>query len=130
MVSDSFWYLLLAQFFAGLLWAAYELATFLLLLETIPQHERTSVMSLYNMANAGAMVAGATVGGFVLHQLGLGHAAYLWVFGGSLVLRAGTIALLARLHPPACFPDAVRIIPTAVRPSSGAMSEPVLPTPE
>lgn len=124
MVSDSVWYLLGVQLFAGVMWAAFELSSFLLLLETIPQHERTSVMSIFNMANAAAMAAGSMAGAALLHRLGTDHTAYLWVFGISLVLRAATVGLLARLHPPTRDPGRAL---TPKLPAGIALNDPVVP---
>ena len=127
MVSDSFWYLLAAQFIAGTMWAAYELATFLLLFETIHESERTSVLTTFNVCNYAAMFGGSAIGGFLLRRLGEDHSAYMVLFGASLGARALTLLLLARIAP-FSLPRPVRIATTslAVRPNEGSIDEPVL----
>ena len=40
---------------AGAAWGAYELALVLLFFETIPEAERTSLLTLYNVANSAAL---------------------------------------------------------------------------
>ncbi len=109
MWSDSFVYLLAVQLLAGVMWAAYELSTFLLLLDAIPQAERTSIMTTFNLANASSMVAGSILGGMLLHRLGTDHAAYMTIFGVSLAARAATLLLLLRLHPPHLRPEPLAI---------------------
>lgn len=99
MTSGWFGYLLAVQLVAGVIWAAYELSTFLVILETIPDNERTSIMTTYYLANSAAMVGGALIGGAILNDLGKSHDAYMIVFGVSLAARALSILLLRRLMP-------------------------------
>ena len=46
LVSNNFGWLIFVQVLAGLTWAAYELAMFLLFFETIDAAERTSMLTL------------------------------------------------------------------------------------
>ncbi len=98
IASDWLPYLTGVQFLAGMIWAGYELATFLLMLDTIPPPERTSVISTFNLANAAAMVAGSVLGGAALHWLGEDHHAYMVLFTASFAARCGTLVLLLRLE--------------------------------
>jgi MFS family permease len=129
--GDSILYLLIVQFVAGAVWAAYELATFLLLFETIREEERTSVLTTFNFANAVAMVAGALLGGALLGGLGTDHTAYMVIFGISGVVRLGTLPLLARsVGKPLTMQMEPMPVPTgvlAVRPNLGAIERPLLP---
>ena len=61
LVSQSFWYLAALQVASGMFWAAYELAMALLFLEAIPRNQRTSLLTLFNLGNSTAMVAGGLV---------------------------------------------------------------------
>jgi len=128
LLSDDFTYLVVIQTLSGLAWAAWELGTMLLVFETIRAEERTSILTSFNLANALAMTLGSLVGGLLLHQLGETWLAYAWVFGISSVLRLATVPLLRRV------PDVrVRVVPlatrtVAVRPSSGSLERPVLPS--
>jgi MFS family permease len=126
IVSESYLYLLVVQLGAGVAWAAYELATFLLFFETIPEDERTSVLTTFNLANASAQVSGSVLGGVLLNMLGENHAAYYVVFGVSSVVRALTLLPLARVvrAPSEVVPMATRTV--AVRPSAGGLDQPVL----
>lgn len=129
--SDEIWYLFLVQLVAGAVWAAYELATFLLLFETIAEEERTSVLTTFNLGNALAIVGGSTLGGAVLSTMGSDHAAYMAIFAISGGVRLLTIPLLGRAARDLPEPSApIEPVPTrvvAVRPNLGSIERPVLP---
>jgi MFS family permease len=113
---------------AGTAWAAYELATVLLVFEAIPAHERTTLLTLFNLANAVAMVAGALCGGLLLDAFGRGQTAYFALFLISSALRGATLVLLRGI-PDVPLPEAVpslRLL--AARPSAGSIERPVIAT--
>lgn len=130
-VSGEFWYLLGIQLLSGVLWAAYELSTFLLFFETIRQEERTSVLSAFNFANCAAILLGSMIGGGLLGLLGESHAAYMVVFCVSLAARVLGVGLLARLQPPRrqgrAFPPSLT---TALPAASAAPCHPGAPESE
>ena len=128
IVSDWYPYLLGVQCVAGTAWGAYELATFLLVFETIREEERTSVLTTFNLANALAMVAGSLLGGWLLAHLGEHRSAYWGIFGLSSLARAATVLFLVRVPTPtlAAVPVAIRTV--AVRPSAGSIDRPILPS--
>ena len=133
IVSTDVRYLLVLQVIGGVLWAGYELSTLLLFFERIDEAERTSVLTLFNLANAAAMVAGALVGGFLLETLEANRGAYHALFGISGVARLAALGLLLRVARVRAAP--VLIIPRVlgVRPHSGSVDAPlvtVLPSPE
>ncbi len=104
VVSDHFVWLVVIQAASGAAWAAYELATFLLLLESVPEDERTGVMTSWNLVNALGQTAGSFIGGSILSALahaqdgaGPPTSAYFTVFVLSACLRLGCVALLGRL---------------------------------
>ncbi|MFH2001536.1 MAG: MFS transporter, partial [Planctomycetota bacterium] len=68
--SDNLVYLLFLQVLSGMIWASYELSTFLLFFERIDESDRTRVLTAFNLANAMAMVVGALIGGFLLKIFG------------------------------------------------------------
>jgi MFS family permease len=132
LVSDSIAYLFFVQLIAGAVWAAYELATFLLLFETIREEERTSVLTTFNLANAIAMVVGSLIGGAILTINGASHAAYMAIFAASCLARIITLPLLSRAVSATPAPRPLQSIPVptrvvAVRPNLGAIERPVLP---
>jgi len=125
LVTDSFVGLLLVQFAAGAIWAAYELATFLLMLETIREEERTSVLVTFNLANAGAIVGGSLVGGALLATVGSPDGYHL-LFGVSTVLRMATVLLLMRVVSDRMDTVPIATGPLSVRPNLGSLERPIL----
>ena len=104
LVSASVPYLIAVQAVAGIAWACYELGTFLLTLQIIPDRERTSILTLFNLVNAAAIVTGAATGGAVLRLLGEEKTTYLILFALSSAARLLTLPLLRRVNvarPPA-----------------------------
>ena len=125
-LGDNFWYLMAIQMFSGAVWAAYELATFLLLFDAIPSNERTSVLSMFNFANTLAIVIGSLVGATLLGLLGEGIAAYHTLFVISSCLRVLTIPLLLLIQVRSFRPKPIELQPMSVRPGVGAVDRPVL----
>lgn len=97
LISNSFAFLVGVQVLAGVTWAAYELATFLIFFETIRPEERTSVLTSFNFANSLATVAGSLLGGALLTIYGKNEQVYLLLFGLSSVARAFTLFALFRI---------------------------------
>jgi MFS family permease len=127
-VSNSVPFLFALQFAGGIVWAAYELAMLLLFFETIRREERTSVLTLYNVANALAMVLGSLCSGLVLKLLGEQRETYLLIFVLSSAARLVTLVFLAQL-PNMRFqalPMSVRTL--AVSATEGSLDRPVLPS--
>jgi MFS family permease len=126
-VSSSFWWLLVLQLLAGSAWGAYELAVILLFFETIPERERTSVLTLYNVANALAIVLGSAIGAGLLKAGNVSPESYHWVYSASTALRFVALGLMWRL-PRVSVPAAeTALFPSAVRPNSASLDEVVLP---
>lgn len=126
LVSDNFAYLLAIQSLAGCAWGAYELATFLLIFETIEEHERTSVLTVFNLANAVLIAGGSLLGGLLLNTLGQDHDAYATLFAVSAVARGLTLLLLIRVAPVPfkALPMVIRTL--ALRPSAGSLDAPIV----
>lgn len=99
-VSRSIPFLAFLQVLGGATWAAYELAMLLMFFETIPRHERTSVLTLYNLGNAASQVVGALLGAAWLRWFGSDPQSYLILFLLSSIARGMTIALLSRVPEP------------------------------
>lgn len=120
--------LLAAQVGAGVVWAAFELGTFLALFERLPDGERTSLLALYNLANAAAIATGSIVGGAILLRFGRTNEVYTFLFAATVVLRLGALAILPRTPAPTPVPSAEPIgaRTIAVRPSLGAIERPIL----
>jgi len=117
LYAQGFAQLVAVQFFAGAVWAAYELAMFLLFFEAAPREERTSILTLFNLGNAVALVIGALSGGAVLKVLGASRETYLVLFAISSFARAATLVCL-KLAPdtsePELEPAEARLQPASV----------------
>jgi MFS family permease len=137
IVSQNFYYLMALQFVAGVLWAAYELAMLLMFFETIPRHQRTSLLTIYNVGNALAIVIGSLLGAALLRTLGVGQGApvlllglspYLVLYGLSSVGRLFTLPLMLRVPEIHFEPTTPAIRMLTVRPADGAADPPILPS--
>ncbi len=123
LVSGSPLWIVPSQLLAGAVWGGYELAVFLLLLETIPSAIRTSVMTWYYLLNSLAMVTGSLIGAVLLQgqETWIGYAT---VFGVSTLLRLLSLipflGIRADVHRHA--PIAVGTL--AVRASAGTIDLP------
>jgi len=112
------------QAVSGIAQGAWELATFLLLLETIPSEERTSALSGFYFLNSLAMAGGSLVGASFLGA-DPGRAEYALVFGASTGVRVAALLLLPFVHV-----DVLRAIPLisstlAVRLNAGSIESPI-----
>jgi MFS family permease len=97
LVADSFFYLVLVQVVSGAAWATYELAMFLLFFERVPREKRVAVLTVFNLFNALAIVAGSVVGASLLALLGEHRSTYFALFLGSTTVRAAALLLMAKL---------------------------------
>ena len=97
LISSRYDYLIALQVFSGVCWALSEFATFLLLLETIREDERTSLLTIHNFANSVAMVGGSLAGGALFAALGQGSEGYRALFIASTLARAAAMILLVRV---------------------------------
>jgi MFS family permease len=128
LVSQHLVWLLMVQVLAGSVWAAYELAFFLLFFESIPDGERTGLLTLYNVINTTAWVVGAMLGAMCLWIGGLSFGSYLFLFGASSLLRAACLILLTRVSGSHSSSPAYQPVTRslAVRPNSGSLDAPIL----
>jgi MFS family permease len=97
LFSDRFGYLIVVQLLSGAAWAAYELAVFLIGVNSVRAEERTSVLTVFNLATTAGMVAGSILGGAVLIFFGKHREIYYLLFAGSSLLRLGSLYFLPRI---------------------------------
>jgi MFS family permease len=128
VLSQNFLWLNALQVCSGILWAAYELAFFLLFFESIAEEERTSVLTIYNLMNTVAWVAGSLVGGLILFSFDTSFNGYLVIFAASSVARLAALALLARVPRMIVDSDQMAVRTVAVRPGAASLNTPVLPS--
>jgi len=127
IVSDGFAWLFFIQVLAGAVWAAYELGFFLMFFESIPEDDRTGVLTFYNLANTAAWVLGSAAGGLLLYSLGTARIGYLLLFGISSAGRAAALLLLWRVPATVVPAAAVGVRTVGVRPMTASIDAPILP---
>lgn len=126
VLSANFYWLLVLQILSGAAWGAYELALVLLFFETIPESERTSLLTLYNVANSAALAAGSLIGAAILKGVGVSIAAYLCVFAASTTIRAFALLLLRRVPMRVVLSDNVPVRTLTIRAASETLDSPIL----
>lgn len=114
LVSDSIWWLMTLQFLVGVAWACWETAIFLMVFDRIPSERRTTILTIYNIAHATAMVTGSLVGATILREVGieprrfkLKHSFDLYMQTLGIRLGAGTIDI-PQVTEPSRVPEALR----------------------
>lgn len=127
VVSTNSYYLAVIQVFSGIVWAAYELAVMLVYFESIRDDERTSVLTMFNLATAAAMVVGSLLGGAFLKWFGTSREAYYILFALSSAARLATVPLLNRLPAFKGGPPPVSVRTLSLRPNEGSIDRPILP---
>lgn len=125
-VNNSVPWLICVQVAAGLFWAGYELAFFLLFFDSIPADERTSLLTLHNLINTIAFVSGAIVGGAILSAMGSTYTAYMTIFAVSSIGRAASLLLLARVPTIKSYTEDIGLRTMSVRLNSASLDTPVV----
>ncbi len=127
-ISSNYVWLLALQLVAGAAWGAYELALVLLFFETIPERERTSVLTLYNLANSGAILFGSAIGAVILQAGGVTAEAYHWVYAASTLIRLLAVVQLAVFRPSDLTGGdrEAAFQPLTCQPNMGSLDQPVL----
>lgn len=128
IISPNPGFLVVMQVLAGMTWACYEFATFLLLFEAIRDEERTSMLTSFHFMNAGAQALGGAIGGALLRFGGVNFGAYMFIFALSGVGRLMTLPLLRSLGAAPVRPVQMFFRILGVRPSAGSMDRPILAT--
>jgi len=111
LVSNNCGYLIAVQIYSGMVWCAFDLATFLLFFETIPRQKRVEVLAFFNLANSAAIVGGSLLGAGILAALGANRHTYLILFGLSTIARAAAIILLAWIPARTVIREITRVVP-------------------
>jgi MFS family permease len=112
------------QAVSGVAQGAWELATFLLFLETIPAEERTSLMSGFYFLNSLAMAAGGLAGSMLLGATP-DAATYATVFWTSTGLRVGALLLVPFVHVQVLHAIPIISSTLAVRLNAGSIESPI-----
>jgi MFS family permease len=128
IVSQNYAWLAGVQVLSGILWAAYELGFFLMFFEALPVQQRTRMLTYYNLANTSAWCVGALVGAWLLKSYGVSETGYYVLFAVSSLGRLAALGLLvgAGFKTVPVLQLAIRVL--GVRPASGGVDSPILPT--
>lgn len=130
LVSDNTIWLLSGQIVFGVIWAGFELSTFLLNYVMLKPEERTSILTLYAAANEVGKSAGSMIGAALLGAAGEGRVAYVIVFWISSAARLLSLPLLSRVREPAwTLPKTTQVIdpgPPSGPSGEGSTHEPLL----
>lgn len=97
LISDRFSYLLGLQILSGAAWGGFELCMLLLLFGTIPRQQRVSILTMFNLANASAVLAGSLAGGALLSAMNASPQAYWSLFAISTLARFAALGLVVRI---------------------------------
>ena len=124
--SSNILYLAILQVFSGAIWAGFELAGLLLIFEHIKPHERTSILTVYNLAHTSAVVLGSLVGGATLEAFGESMLGFHVVFTLSSLLRLTPLLILYRTHPSALKIRPLNLRTIGLRVNLGALVQPLL----
>jgi len=128
MLTDWFPALVAMQIVSGIAWGAVELAILLSFFEHIPESERTGVLTIFNLANAIAIAAGATVASGLFRLLGPGRAAFFALFGISAASRALALVALRGVRDVEAPEAPLELRTVSVNPTEGAVQGPILST--
>jgi hypothetical protein len=126
LVSDDLRWLLVVQLLSGLMWASFELSALLSFFEGIDRRERTSVLTLFNFANAAAIAVGSLLGGAFFRLLPADAFVYSWLFFGSSAARAVALRLLYPVGQLRLPRGRVVLRTLALRPALGAIQRPIV----
>ena len=94
-LTPTLYPLIFLQFYAGTVWAVYELASTLLIFERIAAAERLQILTAFNLLNAAAVVTCSLIGGGMLHLAPVTNA-YPYIFSLSAAARLLATSVLWR----------------------------------
>ncbi len=98
-VATQAWHIALANTFAGVVWAAYNLASFNLLLESVPPNQVPVYTAVYQVVVALSLALGALLGSVVIARWG-----FVGVMIASAAVRWLATALFGTLIPKPAAP--------------------------
>jgi MFS family permease len=126
LVSNDLRWLVAVQLLSGVVWASFELSAMLSFFEGIDRRERTSVLTLYNLGNAGAIALGSLLGGAFFRFLPEGGAVYVGLFFASSAARALALRMLRPIGTLRVPSVRVVLRTLAIRPAQGALQRPIV----
>lgn len=86
-LSESFAYVAVLQILSGMGWACLEVGLSLVFFQDLRQEEKVPVLTIYNLLNSVAIIAGTFLGAKFLHMLGETKNSYWLLFAVGAGLR-------------------------------------------
>jgi MFS family permease len=127
LASPALEYLIVLQIISGFIWATHELTAFLILFGEIPEEDRTSVLTEFNLLHTSGVVMGAILGGVLFNNLGQNLYGYTVIFMLSSALRLICLLLIPDMgHPIRKVGLRIYERTLGVRPGGGGISRPLV----
>lgn len=126
VLSSNLAYLTAMQLLSGVFWAGFELAALLLIFENIRPAERTSILTLYNLAQTLAVVTGSLIGGAILEAFNETKEGFHVIFLLSTVLRLLPLLILIRAKYKDTPLRVMFLRTVGLRAAAGAITQPLL----
>lgn len=92
--NHDIWFVCTLQAVSGALWACFEVSIAIIFFNKIANHEKTQILTLYNLFFAASIVIGSTFGGKLLHQFSESIVGYHFIFIFGSTLRCLSVIFL------------------------------------
>jgi MFS family permease len=86
-LSESYYFILALQILSGMGWACFEVGLSLVFFRDLRQDEKVPVLTIYNLLNSVAIIAGTFLGAQILSFMGEVKSGYWLLFAVGAVLR-------------------------------------------
>lgn len=130
LASDSFWWFVMVQIYAGIVWAGFDLGLLLALFDANDDAERTTMQVMFSALNAVGTAGASLIGGALFAHLGSDYQGYVWVFAISAVARLAAAVLVVAELPKALARLPVTVVVGAwtlgIRPWGGTIVRPIV----
>lgn len=93
-VSTDFTYLIFVQLISGMVWASFELANLLIVMEIVPDTHRSRTLATYNVILHLMYLAGVLTGAFLIKQFGDSFDGYEGLFTLGTIVRLASLGFL------------------------------------
>jgi hypothetical protein len=93
-ISHDFVFLIFVQMISGAVWASFELANLLLIMEIVPDIHRSRTLATFHVFNHGMYLLGAILGAYLIDQFGDSVEGYEGLFLLGTLCRVAALGLL------------------------------------
>ncbi len=127
VLSSDMLYLTIMQLISGICWGGFELAGLLLIFQNIRPHERTSILTMHNLAHTLAVVIGSLIGGAILESFNESLFGFQVIFVLSTGMRLLPLLILVRAKYKDTPLRMIFLRTVGLRASAGVITQPMLP---